>query len=83
MKNEANIWRNTRDLYIQYCYLEELCGAAQQLLATYGKFFNDESSYWLTKSKKALALGGIVKRRPLWMGKQKHIPTEKPKHAEL
>jgi hypothetical protein len=68
-------WLNTRDLYIQYSYVEQLSWAAQKLLRKHGRLFDDEYSYWMVKSKKGTALG-IVKRRPLWMD-VKRMPAEK------
>jgi len=70
-------WKNTPDLYNDYCYLEECRPLMQKLLLRYTWFFDNEYFYWLVKHRKGHRSGQIVKRRPLYWYPQKSTPQEK------
>jgi hypothetical protein len=64
-------WKNAfYDLYTEYVKVEECPSWFVQFARDGG--FDDEYSYYVPKNN-----APVVKRRPLWMGKSKKIPTEK------
>jgi hypothetical protein len=72
-------WKNTPDLYNDYCYLEECPLVMQILLKAYNWIFDDNFFYWLVKHRKTSRNIQIVKRRPLYWWPQKCTPSEKVK----
>jgi hypothetical protein len=70
-------WKNTPDLYNDYCYLEECSKAMALILKAYQWFFDDNFFYWLVKPRKTSRNVQIVKRRPLYWYPQKSTPSEK------
>jgi len=75
-------WKNTPDLYNDYCYMEECPLSMQKLLLTYGWFFDDVYFYWLVRPRKTTHNINVVKRRPLYWFPQKSTPSEKVKHKK-
>lgn len=67
-------WLNTRDLYVQYCYVETAPLSLVQLLEVFGSAFDDDYAYWFPKGS---MFKRIIKRRPVWMIGTKRMPAEK------